>query len=65
LSLDAYSLFSGNGAVINYLSKANPNKLPLISGVSETFSNVLSLINDYEGTRGNLPSAGAAARLTR
>ncbi|KAK4452795.1 hypothetical protein QBC34DRAFT_435156 [Podospora aff. communis PSN243] len=40
---------SGNGAVINYLSKTNPNKLPLISGVSETFSSVLSLINDYEG----------------
>ncbi|KAK0655214.1 hypothetical protein B0T16DRAFT_6899 [Cercophora newfieldiana] len=40
---------SGNGAVINYLSKANPNKLPLISGDSGAFSNVLSLINDYEG----------------
>ncbi|KAK0633721.1 hypothetical protein B0T14DRAFT_79585 [Immersiella caudata] len=40
---------SGNGAVINYLSKANANKLPLVSGDSETFSNVLSLINDYEG----------------
>lgn len=39
---------SENGAFINYLSKAGPHKLPLISADSETFSSVLSLIKDYE-----------------
>lgn len=40
----------GNGSVnINYLSKARAEKLRLIDGDSETFGDVLSLIDDYEG----------------
>ncbi|KAH8811382.1 hypothetical protein F5884DRAFT_876615 [Xylogone sp. PMI_703] len=41
---------SGNGTVqINFMSRARPDKLRLIDGDSETFGDVLSLIDDYEG----------------
>ncbi|KAI2604975.1 uncharacterized protein GGS25DRAFT_407673 [Hypoxylon fragiforme] len=36
-------------ALINYLSKAHPVKLRLIQGESDTFSDVLALVNEYEG----------------
>ena len=41
--------FTGNGAVINYLTKASPGKLPLIESNSEAFADVLNIISDYEG----------------
>lgn len=40
---------SGNTTPINYLSKTNATKLSLIQGDSETFSEVITLINEYEG----------------
>ncbi|KAI1495811.1 hypothetical protein F5X99DRAFT_402342 [Biscogniauxia marginata] len=40
---------SGNTVPINYLSKAHSVKLKLIQGDSESFSDVLTLINEYEG----------------
>lgn len=40
---------TGNEAPINYLSRVNCSRLGLIQGDYETFSDVLSLINDYEG----------------
>ncbi|KAI0201855.1 hypothetical protein F4808DRAFT_100978 [Astrocystis sublimbata] len=40
---------SGNTAPINYLSKSLGVKLKLIQGDTDTFSDVLSLINEYEG----------------
>ncbi|KAH9905322.1 hypothetical protein F4778DRAFT_702348 [Xylariomycetidae sp. FL2044] len=39
----------GNTVPINYLSKASPTKLKLIQGDSDTFSDVLTLVNEYEG----------------
>jgi hypothetical protein len=39
----------GNGAPINYLSRASTSKLSLVQGGPETFSDVISLIDDYEG----------------
>jgi hypothetical protein len=35
---------------INYLTRANPEKLRLIQGDGETLSELLSLISEYEGT---------------
>ncbi|KAK9777276.1 hypothetical protein AB5N19_02310 [Seiridium cardinale] len=40
---------SGNQAPINYLARNNVGKLKLIHGDTETFSDVLTLINEYEG----------------
>ncbi|KAJ8125083.1 hypothetical protein O1611_g8557 [Lasiodiplodia mahajangana] len=40
---------TSNSAPINYLSRSLAVKLKLIQGDSETFSDVLSLINEYEG----------------
>ncbi|KAI8627040.1 hypothetical protein F5Y19DRAFT_186381 [Xylariaceae sp. FL1651] len=40
---------SGNTIPINYLSKAHAVKLKLIQGDGDTFSDVLGLINEYEG----------------
>lgn len=34
---------------INYLARAKSEKLKLIEGDSDTFSDVLALIDDYEG----------------
>lgn len=39
----------GNTVPINYLSRSLAVKLKLIQGDSETFSDILSLINEYEG----------------
>lgn len=39
----------GNPVPINYLSRSLAVKLKLIQGDSETFSDILSLINEYEG----------------
>lgn len=39
----------GNTAPINYLSRSLGVKLKLIQGESDAFSDVLSLINEYEG----------------
>jgi hypothetical protein len=38
-----------NVTQINYLVKARNDKMKLIEGDSETFNDVLSLIDDYEG----------------
>ena len=40
---------SGNVTSINYLVRARSEKLKLIEGDSETFSDVLGMIDDYEG----------------
>ncbi|KAF3006944.1 hypothetical protein G7054_g6903 [Neopestalotiopsis clavispora] len=40
---------SGNQAPINYLARVNAGKLKLIQGDTETFTDVLTLINEYEG----------------
>ena len=39
----------GSHVPINFLSKAHPTKLRLIQGDPDTFSDVLTLINEYEG----------------
>ena len=39
----------GSHVLINFLSKAHSNKLKLIQGDPDTFSDVLTLINEYEG----------------
>lgn len=39
----------GNVPPIDYLSKANQVKLRLVQGDEEMFSEVLSILNDYEG----------------
>lgn len=38
-----------NVTQINYLAKARSEKLRLIEGDSETFGDVLGMIDDYEG----------------
>ncbi|ORY67438.1 uncharacterized protein BCR38DRAFT_325302, partial [Pseudomassariella vexata] len=57
---------SGNAVPINYLSKVNAAKLKLIQGDGDTFSDVLSLINDYEGvlTRHESLASNLGAKLT-
>ncbi|KAL2074256.1 hypothetical protein VTL71DRAFT_8034 [Oculimacula yallundae] len=40
---------AGNQAQINYLMRAKADRLKLIEGDSETFSDVLGMIDDYEG----------------
>ena len=42
-------MLAGVVTQINYLAKAVNEKLRLIEGDSETFGDVLSLIDDYEG----------------
>jgi len=39
----------GSVTQINYLMKAKTDKLRLIEGDSETFGDVLGMIDDYEG----------------
>lgn len=39
----------GNVTQINYLMRAKAERLRLIEGGSETFKDVLSMIDDYEG----------------
>ncbi|KUI57024.1 hypothetical protein VP1G_04368 [Cytospora mali] len=63
---------SGNGAHINYLSRATSTRLKLIQGDGEVFSDVLSLIGDYEGVlsrheslAGNLGAKLTGPRLVR
>ncbi|KAK0725716.1 hypothetical protein B0H67DRAFT_598819 [Lasiosphaeris hirsuta] len=57
---------SGNGAPINYLTRANQAKLRLIQSDSEAFADVLSLMNDYEGvlSRHESLAANLGAKLT-
>ncbi|KAI0172428.1 hypothetical protein GGR52DRAFT_405975 [Hypoxylon sp. FL1284] len=56
----------GNMAPINYLSKAHSIKLKLIQGDSETFSDVLGLVNEYEGVlnRHESLASNLGAKLT-
>ncbi|ROW07113.1 hypothetical protein VPNG_07366 [Cytospora leucostoma] len=63
---------SGNGAHINYLSRAASTRLRLIQGDGEAFSDVLSLISEYEGVlsrheslAGNLGAKLTGPRLVR
>ncbi|KAL7621194.1 hypothetical protein AAE478_008511 [Parahypoxylon ruwenzoriense] len=53
-------------APINYLSKAHHVKLKLIQGDSETFSDVLTLVNEYEGVlnRHESLASNLGAKLT-
>ncbi|KAI0109401.1 hypothetical protein F4776DRAFT_657209 [Hypoxylon sp. NC0597] len=53
-------------APINYLSKAHQVKLKLIQGDSDTFSDVLTLVNEYEGVlnRHESLAANLGAKLT-
>ena len=44
-----------NAPQTNYLSKARDGKMPLVEGDYESFGNVLSLIDDYEGYFSFLP----------
>ncbi|KAI8957096.1 hypothetical protein F5Y11DRAFT_340895 [Daldinia sp. FL1419] len=57
---------SGTIAPINYLSKAHPVKLKLIQGDSDTFSDVLTLVNEYEGVlnRHESLASNLGAKLT-
>ncbi|WYZ45512.1 hypothetical protein EsH8_VIII_000828 [Colletotrichum jinshuiense] len=57
---------SGNSSIINYLSKANAGKLRLIQGEPDTFSDVLGLLNQYEGVlnRHESLAANLGAKLT-
>lgn len=42
--------FKGNAAQITYISRANATRLKLIHGDGDTFSDVLTLISEYEGS---------------
>lgn len=44
----------GNHPPINYLSRAQSTRLKLVQGDSESFSDVLTLINEYEGKSPNM-----------
>ncbi|KAE9578569.1 hypothetical protein CGMCC3_g5724 [Colletotrichum fructicola] len=57
---------SGNSSIINYLSKASAGKLRLIQGEPDTFSDVLGLLNQYEGVlnRHESLAANLGAKLT-
>ncbi|KAH8878529.1 hypothetical protein GQ53DRAFT_707142 [Thozetella sp. PMI_491] len=57
---------SGTTAPINYLARASLSQLRLIHGESDTFSDVLSLISDYEGvlSRRESLAANLGAKLT-
>ncbi|KAI0403593.1 hypothetical protein F4802DRAFT_287601 [Xylaria palmicola] len=56
----------GNTVPINYLSRSLALKLKLIQGDSDTFSDVLTLINDYEGVlnRNESLALNLGAKLT-
>lgn len=56
---------AGNGAHINYLAR-NPNRLQLIQGDADVFSDVLGLVGDYEGvlSRHESLAANLGAKLT-
>jgi hypothetical protein len=49
--IDIFIDMTGNVTQINYLMKTKNDKLKLIEGDSETFANVLSMIDEYEGRR--------------
>jgi len=49
LMIQSLLIHSDNVTQINYLVKARNDKMKLIEGDSETFSDVLNLIDDYEG----------------
>lgn len=57
---------AGNGAPINYLSRASPARLRLIQDDSDAFTDILSLIGDYEGvlSRHESLAANLGAKLT-
>ncbi|KXH34172.1 hypothetical protein CSIM01_07174 [Colletotrichum simmondsii] len=57
---------SGNASIINYLSKASTGRLQLIQGEPDTFSDVLGLLNQYEGVlnRHESLAANLGAKLT-
>lgn len=42
---------AGSQVPINYLSRSNPTRLKLIQGETDAFSDVVALINEYEGMR--------------
>jgi hypothetical protein len=46
----AAAVHPGSVTQINYLARARSERLILIEGDSETFSDVLGMIDDYEGT---------------
>jgi hypothetical protein len=41
---------SGPSGTINYLLKPNAERLPLIAGDGDTFTDILELMTEYEGT---------------
>lgn len=43
------TLIGGNPGGINYLSSLLPERLGLIQGDTETFSDIINLISEYEG----------------
>lgn len=45
----APTIHPGNVTQINYLMRAKAERLRLIEGDSETFGDVLGMIDDYEG----------------
>jgi hypothetical protein len=46
---DRPAVHSGNVTQINYLMKAKSDRLNLIEGDSESFGEILGMIDDYEG----------------
>ncbi|KAK8074272.1 C6 finger domain-containing protein [Apiospora phragmitis] len=56
----------GNAAQISYISRANATPLQLIHGDGDTFSDVLTLISEYEGvlTRHESLASNLGAKLT-
>lgn len=48
-------IHAGNVTPINYMLKARTEKLRLIEGDSETFGDILGMIDDYEGMFCELP----------
>ncbi|ROT41660.1 hypothetical protein SODALDRAFT_322741 [Sodiomyces alkalinus F11] len=59
-------IHSGESSRINYLTKTFPGKLDLIPGDSDTFADVLGLINSYEGvlSRQESLASNLGAKLT-
>ncbi|RBQ80129.1 hypothetical protein VDGD_10319 [Verticillium dahliae] len=57
---------SGNSILINYLTKSSTGRLELIPGDADTFSDVLGLLNSYEGVlnRHESLAANLGAKLT-
>jgi hypothetical protein len=46
---DGRAIHPGNVTQINYLMKAKSERLRLIEGDSESFGDILGMIDDYEG----------------